>query len=93
MRWFGLLPAIVGIALGDGGMVVPPGHEIMEYGQVAIIKHFDGVEELSIATQFHATSGFAWIVPLPSLIFMINAVIGHLASVKTREMTHISESG
>jgi len=66
MRWFGLLPLVAGIALADGGMVVPPGQEIMEYGQVAVIKYFGGVEELSIATQFHATSGFAWIVPLPS---------------------------
>jgi hypothetical protein len=66
MRWLGLLLAIAGVALADGGMVVPPDEMVEEYGQVAIIKHFDRVEELSIATQFHATSGFAWIVPLPS---------------------------
>ncbi len=66
MRWLGLLLAIAGVAFADGGMVVPPDEEVEEYGQVAIIKYFDGVEELSIAAQFHATSGFAWIVPLPS---------------------------
>ena len=66
MRWYGLLLSAAGLALADGGMVVPPGQEIIEYGQVAVIKHFGGVEELSIATQFHATSGFAWILPLPS---------------------------
>ncbi|MBN2537586.1 DUF2330 domain-containing protein, partial [candidate division WOR-3 bacterium] len=54
------------LALADGGMVAPPDESVAEYGQVAVIKHFAGVEELTIAAQFEATSGFAWIIPVPS---------------------------
>jgi hypothetical protein len=54
------------MALADGGMVAPPDGEVVEYGQVAVIRHFGGMEELTIAAEFQASSGFAWIIPLPS---------------------------
>lgn len=54
------------LALADGAMVAPPDGSVAEYGQVAVIKHFGGVEELTVAAEFQASSGFAWIIPLPS---------------------------
>lgn len=67
MRFAIVLLAAVSAALADGGMVVPPDVAIEEYGQVAIIRHQDGMEQLSVVSSFRSeATDFAWIVPLPA---------------------------
>jgi hypothetical protein len=66
VRGLGLLLAAAAVALADGGMVGPEGSEIVEHSQTAVIRHFGGIEELTIATGFRANSGFAWIIPVPA---------------------------
>jgi hypothetical protein len=40
---------------------------IAEFGQVAVIRHQDGMEQLSVASSFRSeATDFAWILPLPS---------------------------
>ena len=53
-------------AFADGGMVVPPDVAIEEFGQVAVIRFQDGIEQLSVASSFRSeATDVAWIVPLP----------------------------
>ncbi|MFO7674768.1 MAG: DUF2330 domain-containing protein [bacterium] len=66
MRWLTLVAVLAGLASADGGMVGPEGVEVVEHNQTAVIRHFGGIEELTIATGFQAYSGFAWIVPAPA---------------------------
>jgi hypothetical protein len=67
MRLAIALFALVATAFADGGMVVPPDVAIEEFGQVAIIRHQDGIEQLSVASSFRSeATDFAWILPLPS---------------------------
>ena len=67
MRLAIALCALAAAAFADGGMVVPPDVAIAEFGQVAIIRHQDGMEQLSIASSFRSeATDFAWIVPLPA---------------------------
>ena len=49
MRLAIALCALAAAAFADGGMVVPPDVAIAEYGQVAIIRHQDGIEQLSVS--------------------------------------------
>jgi hypothetical protein len=54
---------------GDGAMIPPTNYnyEINGRGQIALIKHYGNIEELSIlAKLFYVSQGFAWVVPLPS---------------------------
>jgi hypothetical protein len=65
----GLLLGLVAISLllADGGMFVPVDQQIEGSGQVAVVKFFDGREELSVSTGFLSrTSDLAWVLPLPS---------------------------
>jgi hypothetical protein len=58
---------LVAAAFADGGMVAPPDAAIAEFGQVALLRHQDGVEQLSVASSFRSdATSFAWILPLPS---------------------------
>jgi len=67
MRVAILLLAAAGAVLADGGMVAPPDVAIAEYGQVAIVRHQDGMEQLSVASSFQSrATDFAWILPLPA---------------------------
>jgi hypothetical protein len=67
MRFAIVLLAVVSAALADGGMVVPPDVAIEEYGQVAVIRHQGGTEQLSVATSFRSeAANLAWILPLPA---------------------------
>lgn len=67
MRFAIVLLAAAGAALADGGMVAPPDVAIAEFGQVAIIRHQEGIEQLSVASSFRSeASDFAWILPLPA---------------------------
>jgi len=67
MRLAVALCALAAAASADGGMVVPPDAAIAEFGQVAIIRHQDGMEQLSVASSFRSeATDFAWIVPLPA---------------------------
>lgn len=67
MRFAIVLLAAVSAAFADGGMVAPPDVAIAEFGQVAIIRHQDGMEQLSIASSFRSeATNFAWILPLPA---------------------------
>jgi hypothetical protein len=67
MRFAIVLLAAVSAAFADGGMVAPPDVAIAEFGQVAIIRHQDGVEQLSVASSFRSeATNFAWILPLPA---------------------------
>jgi hypothetical protein len=67
MRFAILLLAAAGAVLADGGMVAPPDVAIEEFGQVAIIRHQDGVEQLAVASSFRSeATDFAWILPLPA---------------------------
>ncbi len=54
---------------GDGAMIPPTNYdyEINSQGQIALIKHYGSIEELSILAKiYYGGEGFAWIVPLPS---------------------------
>ena len=64
-----LIAAVVpALLLADGGMVVPEIYQVSEYGQVAIISHFEGQEQLTIATGFRTLSpDVAWIIPAQAL--------------------------
>ncbi len=67
MRLAIALFALAAAAFADGGMVVPPDVAIAEFGQVAVIRHQDGMEQLSVASSFRSeATDFAWIVPLPA---------------------------
>jgi hypothetical protein len=67
MRLAIVLLAAVSAAFADGGMVVQPDAAIQEFGQVAIIRHQDGMEQLSVASSFRSeATDFAWILPLPA---------------------------
>jgi hypothetical protein len=67
MRFAVALFALAAAALADGGMVGPPDVAIEEFGQVAIIRHQDGIEQLSVASSFRSeATDFAWILPLPT---------------------------
>ncbi len=67
MRFAIALLAAAAAAFADGGMVAPPDVAIAEFGQVAIIRHQDGVEQLSVASSFRSeATDFAWILPLPA---------------------------
>jgi hypothetical protein len=67
MRFAVALLAAVAAALADGGMVAPPDVAIEEFGQVAIIRHQDGTEQLAVASSFRSeATDFAWILPLPA---------------------------
>jgi len=67
MRFAIALVAAVAAGFADGGMVGPPDVAIEEFGQVAIIRHQDGVEQLSVAASFRSeATDFAWILPLPA---------------------------
>jgi hypothetical protein len=67
MRFAIALLAAVAAALADGGMVVPPDVAIEEFGQVAVIRHQGGTEQLSVATSFRSgATNLAWILPLPA---------------------------
>lgn len=67
MRFAIALLVLVAGALADGGMVAPPDVAIEEFGQVAIIRHQDGTEQLSVASSFRSdATDFAWILPLPA---------------------------
>jgi hypothetical protein len=67
MRFAVALLAAVAAAFADGGMVAPPDVAIEEFGQVAIIRHQDGMEQLSVASSFRSeATDFAWILPLPA---------------------------
>lgn len=67
MRFAVALFAMAAAAFADGGMVAPPDVAIEEFGQVAIIRHQDGMEQLAVASSFRSeATDFAWILPLPS---------------------------
>jgi hypothetical protein len=67
MRFAIVLLAAAGSVLADGGMVAPPDVAIEEFGQVAIIRHQDGIEQLAVASSFRSeATDFAWILPLPA---------------------------
>jgi hypothetical protein len=67
MRFAIVLLAASSAALADGGMVVPPDVAIEEFGQVAIIRYQDGMEQLAVASSFRSeATDFAWILPLPA---------------------------
>lgn len=67
MRFAVALLAFAAAAFADGGMVAPPDVAIEEFGQVAIIRHQDGVEQLAVASSFRSeATDFAWILPLPA---------------------------
>ena len=67
MRFAIALLATVAAAFADGGMVAPPDVAIEEYGQVAIIRHQDGMEQLAVAASFRSqATDFSWILPLPA---------------------------
>ncbi len=67
MRFAVALLAFAAAAFADGGMVAPPDVAIQEFGQVAIIRHQDGVEQLAVASSFRSeATDFAWILPLPA---------------------------
>lgn len=56
-----------GIAFGDGGMVPGSDAMVVEYGQVAVLSHFGGTEQLAVASRFGGEGGgFAWILPVPA---------------------------
>jgi hypothetical protein len=58
---------VAGLAFGDGGMVPDPEGMIREYGQVALLSHFEGREQLALASSYTGNADrFAWIVPLPA---------------------------
>ncbi len=67
MRSVIALLAAAAAAFADGGMVGPPDVAIEEFGQVAIIRHQDGIEQLAVAASFRSgATDFAWILPLPA---------------------------
>jgi hypothetical protein len=67
MRSVIALLAAAAAAFADGGMVAPPDVTIEEFGQVAIIRHQDGIEQLAVAASFRSgATDFAWILPLPA---------------------------
>ena len=67
MRLALALLLLAAAAFADGGMVAPPDVAIAEFGQVAVIRHQDGMEQLSVASSFRSeATDFAWILPLPS---------------------------
>jgi hypothetical protein len=67
MRLAIALLAAAAAAFADGGMVGPPDVAIEEFGQVAIIRHQDGMEQLAVAASFRSeATDFAWILPLPA---------------------------
>jgi len=54
---------------GDGVMIPPTNYnyEIYGSGQIALVKHYGSIEELSILAKLnYGNQGFAWVVPLPS---------------------------
>ncbi len=54
---------------GDGAMIPSTNYnyEINGRGQIALIKHYGNIEELSILAKLNYVSqGFAWVVPLPA---------------------------
>jgi hypothetical protein len=67
MRLAIALLAVAAAAFADGGMVAPPDVAIAEFGQVAIIRYQDGIEQLAVASSFRSeATDFAWILPLPA---------------------------
>jgi hypothetical protein len=67
MRLAIALLATIAAAFADGGMVAPPDVAIEEFGQVAIIRYQDGMEQLAVASSFRSeATDFAWILPLPA---------------------------
>jgi hypothetical protein len=67
MRFAVFLLVLTGAVFADGGMVVPPDVAIEEFGQVAIIRHQDGMEQLAVASSFRSeATDIAWILPLPA---------------------------
>jgi hypothetical protein len=67
MRLALALLAAISVASADGGMVASPDVAIEEYGQVAVIRYQDGIEQLAIATSFRSmASSLAWVLPLPA---------------------------
>ncbi|MBM3314355.1 DUF2330 domain-containing protein [candidate division WOR-3 bacterium] len=67
LRLSALALVVCGLAFGDGGMVPGPEGMIREYGQVALLSHFEGREQLALASSYTGDARrFAWIVPLPS---------------------------
>jgi hypothetical protein len=67
MRFAVALLAMAAAAFADGGMVAPPDVTIEEFGQVAVIRHQDGMEQLAVASSFRSeATDFAWILPLPA---------------------------
>lgn len=74
MRWIFLLFVLVpSTILADGGLfpgippIPPPEIEIWEPNQLAILKHSEGFEELSIVVKFEGNvNDFAWVIPAPS---------------------------
>jgi hypothetical protein len=63
---------IVFLKVFADGAIIPPANynqEIYSSDQIAVIKHFEGVEELTVLVKtsyYYSYQSFAWVIPLPS---------------------------